>query len=87
MDGHARDILSRAEESLTGDNNALQEAIDFLVDLLAGGALPTKQCQQEAQDAGIAKRTLERAKKQLRVKSRKSSLAGGWEWHLPEAAA
>lgn len=87
VDGHARDILSRAEDSPSDDYNALQEAVDFLIDLLAGGPVPSKRCQSEARDAGVAKRTLERAKKKLNVKSRKSTLAGGWEWWLPEGTA
>ena len=85
IEGDARSVLSRAEDVSCGDGGALQEAIDFLVDLLAGGPVASKQCLAAARDAGIAKRTLERAKRKLNVQSRKPTTAGGWVWSLTES--
>jgi hypothetical protein len=46
--------------------------------------------QSEIQDAaegnGIAKRTLERAKRELGIKAEKDGTAGRWSWRLPDAA-
>lgn len=40
--------------------------------------------EAEARQEGIAKRTLKRAKKELRVISRKRGMEDVWEWALPE---
>jgi putative DNA primase/helicase len=84
VNGNAREVLSDMESEPVDDGGALHEAEAFLIDALAGGALPAKEVQRLALEAGVAKRTLLRAKKALRVRARKSSMAGGWEWHLPE---
>lgn len=84
VEGNAREVLSDMEAEPIDDGGASHEAEAFLIDALAGGALPAKEVQRLAVEAGVAKRTLWRAKKALRVSARKSSMAGGWEWHLPE---
>lgn len=55
------------------------EADDFLRDLLAGGPLPGKVVLKLAYNRGISKRTLERAKNTLGVKSGKGP---GAKWSL-----
>lgn len=70
-----------AAESSTGISE-LDEAMAFLKDMLAGGEVPAKSIYQAAQDTGIAKRTLERAKAKLQAKSRK--IGDTWFWCLPE---
>jgi hypothetical protein len=64
------------------DNTQLAKAIRFLEELLAHGAVPSKRVEAEAKAAGIAKRTLERAKESLGVVSKKRD--GIWFWTLPE---
>jgi hypothetical protein len=60
-----------------------------LNDVLADGPLPAKQVIEEADDAGIAEKTLRRAKKLLNVIVYRESTtgdkrgAGRWMWKLP----
>lgn len=61
------------------------EAREFLRAELADGARPATEIQAEASRNGIAKRTLERAKKALGAESVKEhSRDGAWCWRLPE---
>ena len=75
-------LLSR--ESGVEDAGALEEAKDFLADALIGGVRPAKDVEAEAEQRGITRRTLKRAKKLLGVRSRKCGMTGAWEWFLPE---
>ncbi len=76
-------ITQRTADSLldTEERSAREEAADFLRATLARGPQPVKLIQREARDAGIASRTLERAKADLGVRAVQTS--GGWEWNLP----
>ena len=40
----------------------------------------------EANQNGISKSTLKRAKKELKIRSRKREVKGGWEWELQSRA-
>jgi len=74
-----RDLLeppASAEERTAQD-----EAADFLRAELGNGPVATARMRKAADDAGIAWRTLERAKKPAGVKASKGS-SGGWEWAL-----
>ena len=73
-----------AAESCTGISE-LDEAVAFLKDELVDGEVPAKDIYQVAQDTGIAKRTLERAKAKLQAKSRK--IGDIWFWYLAEATS
>jgi len=59
----------RAADFLTpdGEGQALKDAADFLNDLLAAGPVPSAKVRKEAQAAGLAWRTVERAKQRLGV--------------------
>jgi hypothetical protein len=70
--------LTEPEEATVG---RADEAENFLRDMLSDGPKPAKTVIKEARDAGIAERTLERAKAKLKVESRKGM--NGWEWVLP----
>ena len=63
-----------------------EEAKNWLRGVLATGPVPANDLEEYAEQAGIATRTLERAKKQLKVKSRKEGFAkeGAWVCSLPE---
>ncbi len=70
------------------ERDALTEAKEFLGEALAGGPIPAREVQEEAQAAGIAKRTLDRARKALGVEVRRQGKAGRrgggtWYWSLP----
>jgi hypothetical protein len=53
----------------------LDRAIDFLKRELADGEVPAVEVEQAAEDEGIALRTLDRARKELMVSSRRSGFA------------
>ncbi len=65
--------------SSTEERTALDEAREFLRDLLSNGPVESKEVQKEAKAAGITDITLRRAKKVLGVKVQKRDFAGGWE--------
>jgi hypothetical protein len=70
--------------------SAIDEAIDFLNQVLADGGQPQKTVKKEADEMGISSSTLRRAREQLGVKSDRRSAEGGkrgegeWCWVLPE---
>jgi hypothetical protein len=78
-------VTTTADEALTAEppkgGRAAQEAMDFLRKILADGALPPKEVQEEAKGAGISPATLRRAKEELGVLSEKDGLV--WTWRLP----
>lgn len=82
--GRARDLLAEREEAKPGQKT--QTANAWLQELLAAGPLPTKQVQQQAQEAGHAWRTVERAKVWLGVESKRtgSGNRAPFAWSLPE---
>jgi hypothetical protein len=78
----AADLLAQVEE---GERGACDDAEAFLGELLAAAPVPAREVQREARAAGIAPRTLERAKSRLHVKSiRPDGFTGPWSWALPE---
>jgi hypothetical protein len=71
--------------TIEGDERSkLEEAKDFLEDVLNNGPVPSSEVEKEAKGAGIAQTTLRRAKTALGVKPKKASFGGGWLWSLPD---
>ncbi|MGO8870560.1 MAG: AAA family ATPase [Acidimicrobiales bacterium] len=60
------------------------EARELLRVLLADGPVDAKAILRAANDAGIGERTLRKAKFDLKVKSEKAGLGGGWVWKMTE---
>jgi hypothetical protein len=56
---------------------------EFLLDRLEAGPVPCDDILDEAKQNGISEKTLRRAKKDLRVVSRKGKMNGEWTWELP----
>ena len=80
-DRSVQDILSDQSSGEERDEKARAE--DFLRKALSDGPKPTREIEEEAREAhGIAKRTLERARRDLRIPTAKA----GAEWwiSLPE---
>jgi plasmid stability protein len=79
----AADLL--AAESKGEDRSAEQEARDFLRVALLPGPRLAKEVFADAKDAGIAVRTLKRAKQkeQVSVVRQGFGLGGAWLWSLP----
>ena len=82
----ADDVLG-AESSDSDDRSALDEAKDFLCEMLSHGAVEGKAIYRQADDAGHAKRTIDRAKRELGIRSTKGTLTGPWRWDLPPKVA
>jgi hypothetical protein len=64
----------------------LDDAKDFLKSVLGDGPLPSTEIVKQAGAAGIAERTLWRAKGALKVRARKGSFGGNWSWNLDTEA-
>jgi archaellum biogenesis ATPase FlaH len=62
--------------------SALDEAIDFLHEELKGGPKPVAEIEAKGQARGIAKRTIDRARKEIGVNAKKGK--GGWILSLPD---
>jgi RecA/RadA recombinase len=79
--GHSADqLLAQATEE---ERSALDEAKAAIVAILGNGPVPAAAAIHELKDVGIAERTWQRAKAALRVKSKKSSFDGEWNWTFP----
>jgi hypothetical protein len=76
----ADDALSSNPERSAPSREAAET---FLLEILSGGALPTRQIQSEAKAAGISWPAVRRAKECLGVKASKTALDGGWVWTPP----
>lgn len=81
----ARALLAAPSDD--DDRSALEEACVFLREQLAAGPVPARVVQAEARRAGIADKTLRRAKARLGVRATRVGFGstGGWMWALPAA--
>jgi putative DNA primase/helicase len=89
IEGSARELLAEPDNRETGDNgnSALDDAKDFLRELLADGELAQKQIEADAKGASHSWRTVQRAKKELNIRSSKSKLDNRWYWRLDSNTA
>jgi|GEM_PF-808412 putative DNA primase/helicase len=80
------EVLDSSES--TEERTATDEAVDFLLDLLANGPVKANDVQTKARQVGISKKPLRSAREKLGIKPKKSSTFadGFWEWSLPEDA-
>lgn len=81
MEGTAEELLADSEESSEekGDGSVLQEAKDYLLEVLSGYELPVNLIYE---GTSISRRSLQRAKDELGILSKK--IAHCWYWFLPE---
>ena len=81
-------------ESLHGNdteeaNSALEQAREFLREVLKDGPVPVDDLRTQAKKAGVSEMTLRRAKDKERIKARRVPLDGipsnkwPWEWYAP----
>jgi hypothetical protein len=70
------------------DQQERRQADEWLRDLLADGPMQSREIQAAAREAGLAWRTLERAKHRLRVEAERVGFGatGQWYWRLPQPA-
>jgi putative DNA primase/helicase len=81
VDVTADQAIAAASQALR-DGGAMEEAKDFLRDLLANGPVDAKVGEEGSRASGISERTLKRARKELGVKSEKDGYQGAWTWKL-----
>jgi putative DNA primase/helicase len=80
-------VTISADEAMTPqvygeERGELEDAKDLLRGLLADGAVSSKQIRMDAEGAGHAWRTIQRAQKALGVIAFKDGMKGGWLWRL-----
>ena len=79
-----------APESGRSHGSALEEAMDFLQDILADGAVATNEIIKASRAAGISWATMRRAKEALCSKPGRRSCGnqgkGEWMWELRQDA-
>jgi hypothetical protein len=87
---HPQHVEITANEAMQaaagGSAYAKREAKDFLLERLAAGSAKAGDLFEGAEQAGIAKNTLRRAKKELGIIARKEhgKMDGTWTWELPK---
>ena len=89
LKGDARVLLGQAEKLPDEDEQGeLENAKDFLRELLADGPVDAKDVREEADGFGHAWRTVERAKKEIGVLSRREGFGkqGKFSWELPQSS-
>ncbi len=82
VEGSARELL--AENKSDSGGSEVDEAEQFLREVLADGRMPQKEIEKDYKGAGYSLATIKRAKKRLGVISEKDGMTGGWFWKLSE---
>lgn len=86
--GSPKDILDDAEGgSASGREDRKQEAMNFLLALLANGSIPAEKVQEEARQAGVSWATLRRASDELGVRKYRAMGGTQWYWTLENGVA
>jgi putative DNA primase/helicase len=88
LDGSAREVLSEAEsyssEQPSDEESETGAAERFVREVLADGTTPTSTVKDEAKEAGLAWRTVQRAADRVGVVRKKGGMREGWYWTLPK---
>ncbi len=79
---HTADDLCKPDKGPEG--SALEYAVEFLKEVLAEGAMPSKDVKAQAKEEEITIATLNRAKKALGIKPQKGTPHGYWELPKPK---
>jgi len=82
VEGSARELLTDSETDSEADN-AQAAATSFLLEVLKGDTVPVKSIEAEAEEAGLAWRTIRRASDALGVRKRRGA-ENRWYWSLAD---
>ena len=87
VDVTAAEAMQAAAESKSPSQR--DKAKEFLLDILAGGPVPSDDIQEAAKENGISQKTLYRAQSELKIRAMKDGPKNDqgeitWRWHLPE---
>jgi len=81
LEGSARELLAEAE---TEDEDEPARDVDaFVLGCLADGPRPAGAMRKDADGAGYAWRTVQRASRRLGIVPTKEGMRGGWVWAMP----
>jgi putative DNA primase/helicase len=86
VDGSAKEILNTAEGAERDEPDTI-DVERFLAEAVRAGPVSTRQLMVDAKGAGFTWGQVKRAKKRLRIVSKKRGMDGGWSWTLPGAEA
>ena len=85
IEGEARDLLDIADARQGGQGESLvSRAAKFLTELLADGPIESKLVRSTAREAGFSEATINRAKSESKLLSKKIGMNDGWMWCLPD---
>jgi hypothetical protein len=76
------DILNFSASRSREDRSKIDEAADFLLEMLSDGEMPSTEAIEQADELGIARKTLERARKAADIRSKR--VDGHWVWYLED---
>jgi len=79
----ADDAIGSSASTRAARNDPIDDASQWLAEFLRYGPVAAADVIQNAENAGISKRTLGRAKKLLGVRTDKQSYSGPWMWAMP----
>jgi putative DNA primase/helicase len=74
-------------EFVPEERSEIEDAKEFLRNLLADGPLPSRQIRTDGEGAGYSWRTIQRAKKALGIEAEKDGMKGAWMWKPPTKGA
>lgn len=86
LEGTAREVLAEAEAEPHDEADEAADVDGFLRGLLANGPMTAKAVKADADGAGYAWRTVQRAAQRIGADRRKDGMKGGWVWALTPAA-
>ncbi|KAF1690193.1 AAA family ATPase [Pseudoxanthomonas taiwanensis] len=86
LEGTARELLGAAEQQ--DDEHVEQhDAVDWLKEVLSAGPMPVKDVKKQADEAGFAWRTVQRAMRRAGVDSRRGGFGQPATWRLCSRAS
>ncbi|MEZ6141072.1 MAG: AAA family ATPase [Zavarzinella sp.] len=80
---YANDAMLSISSDRGRKSHKRNEAIEWLKTILANGPMDSTDVIEKATTAGFSEKTIQRAKIELQIISRKHGYTGNWQWELP----